>query len=315
MKFSVVIPMYNAERCIRRCIDSVISQTYQDYEIIIVDDGSNDNSNNVVRQYNDNRIHLITQSNDGVSAARNKGIKNCKGKYICFLDADDEWMSNHLDTINSLINEFPNDYFYTTCSNTILLDGTIVSESDKLLNSVIVIDDIFEYELMKKNKIGRNTCTTCVRKDAFFKWGQFEEGVIRGEDEDMWYRILARSRMIVSSVVTVKRNRDFSNATRIQNYDTDIIFVHRRRELMADDTILPNKKANIEEIIKRYELTIARNYLKLGNKKECRMKIREIGRSKYFMNQIILTKLSCFIPNYILRQIFSKTINKNYFNN
>ncbi|MBR4881344.1 MAG: glycosyltransferase, partial [Clostridia bacterium] len=89
MKFSVIIPVYNKADTISASIDSVISQTEKDFELIIVDDGSSDNIDEVLSKYKN--IHVITQENGGVSVARNSGIMAAQGDYICFLDADDLW--------------------------------------------------------------------------------------------------------------------------------------------------------------------------------------------------------------------------------
>ena len=88
---SVVIPLYNKEKYIKRAIESVLNQTFQKFEIIVVNDGSTDKSAEIVQNIKDPRIRLINQKNAGVSAARNRGIQEAKYEYIAFLDADDFW--------------------------------------------------------------------------------------------------------------------------------------------------------------------------------------------------------------------------------
>lgn len=95
---SVVIPTYNREKTIKRCIDSIMNQTYPVYEIIIVDDGSTDKTIDIVeKEYQDQRIKIIRQDHKGAQAARNAGIRAAGGKYIAFLDSDDEWFPNKLE--------------------------------------------------------------------------------------------------------------------------------------------------------------------------------------------------------------------------
>lgn len=96
---SIVIPLYNKEKQIAHTLQSVFAQTFQDFEIVIVDDGSTDNSVMEVKKFDDPRVLLIQQSNAGVSAARNRGIEEANGELIAFLDADDEWMPEFLQTI------------------------------------------------------------------------------------------------------------------------------------------------------------------------------------------------------------------------
>ena len=98
--FSVIIPLYNKQDYITRTINSVLNQTYQNFEIIVVDDGSTDKSLSVVKTIKDKRIKVFSQKNLGVSNARNKGIKQSKGNYIAFLDADDEFLPRYLDLRN-----------------------------------------------------------------------------------------------------------------------------------------------------------------------------------------------------------------------
>ena len=95
--FSVVIPLYNKEETISETIHSVLSQTFDNFEVIVVNDGSRDNGPSVVGKIQDRRIIMVHQENAGVSAARNKGTEIALGEYIAFLDGDDKWKKNHLD--------------------------------------------------------------------------------------------------------------------------------------------------------------------------------------------------------------------------
>jgi glycosyltransferase involved in cell wall biosynthesis len=94
-RFSVIIPIYNKEKDVETTIKSVLNQTYVDYEVILVDDGSTDNSLNIVNAIEDDRIQIFTKQNEGVSKTRNYGITKSKAEYIAFLDADDYWYPNH----------------------------------------------------------------------------------------------------------------------------------------------------------------------------------------------------------------------------
>ncbi len=95
---SVIIPTYNRANLVSRAIKSVLNQTYQDFEIIVVDDCSEDNTEEIVKSFNDSRIRYIKhKKNKGGSAARNTGIKRARGKYIAFLDDDDEWLPSKLE--------------------------------------------------------------------------------------------------------------------------------------------------------------------------------------------------------------------------
>lgn len=103
--FSIIIPAYNRARQLPHSLQSVLSQTYQDFEVIIIDDGSTDNTREIVGAYNDARIRYIHQHNQERSASRNNGMKAAQGEYICFLDSDDAYLDNHLELLHQSINK------------------------------------------------------------------------------------------------------------------------------------------------------------------------------------------------------------------
>ena len=105
--FSIIIPTYNRAHIIHRPIDSIIAQTFTDWELIIVDDGSTDHTQAIVDSYNDSRIKYIWQENQERSSARNHGIKLAKGEWICFQDSDDEYLPEHLQVLNEGIQTHP----------------------------------------------------------------------------------------------------------------------------------------------------------------------------------------------------------------
>jgi len=105
IKISVILPVYNVEKYLRKCIDSILNQTHINYELIIIDDGSTNNSGNIYDEYKlkDNRIQVIHQNNQGLSVARNVGIDLAKGKYITFIDSDDYIDKKYLETLYTII--------------------------------------------------------------------------------------------------------------------------------------------------------------------------------------------------------------------
>ena len=107
VKYSVVIPLHNKEEYIKNTLQSVLKQSLTNFEIVVVDDGSTDSSVQKVFEIDDSRIKVIQKTNGGVSSARNRGIKDASGDYICFLDADDTWKPDFLETVDSLFEKFP----------------------------------------------------------------------------------------------------------------------------------------------------------------------------------------------------------------
>lgn len=111
--FSVIIPAYNLEKYIAVTLQSVLDQTFQDFEIIIVNDGSTDETVSIIQSFHDSRIHLVSQSNGGVSRARNTGMQQALGSYIAFLDGDDYWYPEHLSLSADFFNSHPEILVYS----------------------------------------------------------------------------------------------------------------------------------------------------------------------------------------------------------
>ena len=110
MKISIIIPAYNAAKYIKRCIISLLNQTYKNIEIIVVNDGSTDNTLDILKNYD---IKVINQENLGVSCARNNGLKNCSGDYITFVDSDDYVDKNYIEDIVNILNKYKYDIIET----------------------------------------------------------------------------------------------------------------------------------------------------------------------------------------------------------
>ena len=202
MKFSIITPLYNKEQYIAETIDSVLAQTYTDFEFIIVNDSSTDRSAEVVKSYDDYRIQLYTKPNGGVSAARNYGIKKASGEIICFLDADDLWKNNYLEELNKTIILYPEISFF--CSSYLSFVGEpskIVDHTDlknKYPGEIIVVD-YFEASIKYFGSVAL-TSAVAVKKsllDTMDYW--FDEKYCIGEDNDMWVRVALKSRLVYNN--------------------------------------------------------------------------------------------------------------------
>ncbi|MCK9209159.1 MAG: glycosyltransferase [Salinivirgaceae bacterium] len=182
--FSVVIPLYNKEKSIKKTIESVLNQSFKDLEVIIVNDASTDNSLKVVESIKDDRIRVITKENGGVSDARNRGILEAKGDYIAFLDADDFWDTKYLLIMNKLINDF-NDAFIFSCQFG-YLNNNDISLANSIHKKRGYIDNYF-FEANKAPLI--HTSSVIIKKSCFEIIGLFNTQYKRGEDVEMWCRL------------------------------------------------------------------------------------------------------------------------------
>ncbi|HBG28282.1 MAG: hypothetical protein A2Y10_03210 [Planctomycetes bacterium GWF2_41_51] len=191
---SVIIPLYNKVRYIRRALDSVLKQTYKDFEIIVIDDGSSDAGPAIVKGYRDNKVKLIRQRNAGPGAARNRGLAESKGSFVSFLDADDEWMPEFLEKCITALNNNPDcdvaaaAYYLGTNRKDISTEFRRRGMNDgawKLSN------EISDSELKHSIYILHSSSTLC-KKNIIEKYGGFyaKDNCKLGEDYYLWLQIM-----------------------------------------------------------------------------------------------------------------------------
>jgi glycosyltransferase involved in cell wall biosynthesis len=194
IKITAVIPAYNAERYIGRAIESVLAQTRPVDEIIVVDDGSTDNTAGVVRAFGD-KVKLICQPNAGECAARNTGIKAAVSSWIAFLDADDEWLPDKIQMQTEVITQTPSlgwvssNYIRCLCDEGIQNAHIASAKIKRLLTNKAYFADFFE--AFRADSYGCSD-TILVKKDILVKAGMFREGQQKAGDMDMWWRIAFR---------------------------------------------------------------------------------------------------------------------------
>ena len=196
--FSVVIPLYNKANQIGKTLESVFGQTFTDYEIVIVDDGSTDNSAAEVekimnrnQETNFPNIRLICQLNAGVSAARNRGIEEARGKYIALLDGDDEWKPEYLATQAELIRKYPECEVFAT--NYEFYNGKTISTiltKIKFHGIDGIMDNYFQVSSCSNPPIW--TSAVCIKKLAFESIDGFPVGIKQGEDLLTWARLASQ---------------------------------------------------------------------------------------------------------------------------
>lgn len=198
-KVSVIIPTYNRAAYIIRTLDSVFAQTFTDYEVIVIDDGSTDNTSEVLKPCLD-RITCIRKVNGGQGSARNAGISMAKGEYIAFLDSDDLWLPAKLETQVRFMDDHP-EYGMTFAACEVIDDaGNVIGDWDR------PVDFTFDAILLRGNFI--MIPTVIVRNEVFDQVGLFDEArdLISVEDYDMWLRIGLRYRIgFVDAILAMYR--------------------------------------------------------------------------------------------------------------
>ena len=198
---SIIMPVYNVEKYLNECIDSVLSQTVNDYELILVDDGSTDRSGEICREYAEktDRIKVIQKQNSGAAAARNVGIKNAKGEYLLFLDSDDFWSGR--DCLQILKTEAQKNCDIVMFKAAKYFDGKVIdSYGDydlKKANSENAAE-IFRY-MVKEHKQLASACNKMVRREYILENGIFFlEGTI-GEDIDWCVRVFKNAEKVCAA--------------------------------------------------------------------------------------------------------------------
>lgn len=211
MRFSIIIPLYNKAPYVAKAISSVFEQSFTDYELIIVDDGSRDNSAeialNIIKDYGNCR--LVRQENAGVSLARNNGVSLSQGEYICFLDADDWWDAAFLEEMSKLIDEFPDAGIYGT-------NYTIVNEThNRTRVATIGVEEGFEKGYIDYCKVYAKTMympltsiSVSIPHGVFDEMQGFPKDIKLGEDFLLWIRIALRYNVVFLNKPLAYYNQD-----------------------------------------------------------------------------------------------------------
>jgi glycosyltransferase involved in cell wall biosynthesis len=234
--FSVVVPVYNRESLITRCIDSIFNQDFENWELVIVDDGSTDETRNVILSYDDERIRYIYKENGGASSARNVALDNSNGTYIAFLDSDDEYKPDHLSAIFKFLedNNFPVCF---VCTDFIMnYGGRIVHrETSKFLTTKPNFTNL------------PYTQATAIHKDAIGH-DRFNEDLIIREDAEFLDRIRNK----------VDCYRVKNKSVILHRHDDSItgnsIFVKKEMEKSIYYYIRTRKRVTMKELSKLYEI-------------------------------------------------------------
>ncbi|MGV3460868.1 MAG: glycosyltransferase family 2 protein [Flavobacterium sp.] len=183
--FSVIVSLYNKEAYIKATLDSILAQGYQDYEVIITDDGSTDGSASIVKQFTDPRIKYYRKDNEGASAARNFGVKMAAGEYFAFLDADDIWYPDHLEAMVKCIAAMPHLKVFASLLKVQNRYGFYEPVYTNLTKAPLQEADFFKASFARTILSGS---TTVMHRSAVNFIGDFDTSLKTAEDTDYWIR-------------------------------------------------------------------------------------------------------------------------------
>lgn len=300
---SVVIPLYNKKNYIGRTIRSVLMQTIEDFEIIIIDDGSLDGSGDVAKTFLDSRIRLFRQENQGVSAARNNGVRNARADFIAFLDADDEWLPDHLKTLLRLRNEYSFAGAFTTAYTILEPNGKMRSARYRAIPANPregLIPNYFKSATLGDSPL--NSSSVGIPKIIFNEFGGFPEDEWWGEDTDLFGRIALKYPIAFSWGGGVIYHWDATGRVCGRPSLKPEPFVITAQRVLSTEQLTESVRKDLKEYSARKELYRAASHLYVGNKTKARNILKET-HTDYFKSRKYLLFIISKLPGSIIRLI------------
>ncbi len=281
--FSVIIPLYNKQNYVENALNSILNQTFTDYEIIIVNDCSTDKSIAKIESYLSEKITLIHhEKNQGLSATRNTGIKNAKADYVTYLDADDLWKPTFLETIHRLIVNFPEAKIFGTNYEEIYGDKILkpFNNSDTLADDFEGIIDFFKINI--KQGI-YNHGSVCFHKAVFEKVGLYDEKINFSEDIDFNIRANSYFNLAYCNTIGMRYTMQSENQITTSRISDKTLPDYSKYEDLALKN--PDLKKYLD-----FERYVLAKHLKLeGNKEKSKAIIKQIDmKNLNFKQQFLL---------------------------
>lgn len=290
---SVIIPLYNKEKYVAETIKSVLNQTYTNFELIIINDGSTDNSLKVVEKFKDKRIRIFTKKNVGQSNTRNYGIKKSKGKCFAFIDADDMWYEDHLTNLYNVFLQNNND-------TNIVCDKYTSDKKIKLDNDTITIIDknnILNY--FSKSQFPFHLCSCLIKKKYIEEYNlNLEEELSIGEDINFILKFNQYSKIYFINKYGLFYNRDDENSmmNKLSKY-RDFPYYFKN---IAIDKYTSSEKKEMKKFLKN-------EYLKIAfQNRDVKMSFQEIKDNVIKIDVSLLDKITYIIIRFIPKILMNK---------
>jgi glycosyltransferase involved in cell wall biosynthesis len=294
---SVVIPAYNAAKFIAMAIDSALAQSYKPSEIIVVDDGSQDNTRSIVEQY-ENKVRYFHQTNAGPAAARNMGVREARGEWIAFLDSDDYWDRDHLKLLLKHAQDHPEAVLIYCGKIWVDEEGNLIQNSFKQTQfpSGWIFNDMFHANYIS------TTSAVLVKRDIVIKLCGFDVQLRIAEDYDLWLRIAAISPICGVPIYTVNYRRHDSNLTlqNIRQFKADIVVLKNARSMFYEhrvDSRNNTDKMKIQKRIKQFYKDSSVGLFSLGEYKELQTLGLDAIKNRYLTVHLLIRFLLSWLPS------------------
>ncbi len=246
---SVIIPTYNSAQYVVEAVESVLAQTYQDFEILVIDDGSTDETAQMMRRYQ-TPVRYIHQQKGGVAVARNRGIQESQGRYVAFLDADDTWLPHKLERQIEALRQQPHDQVCYSAFTIVDSDLNLISLSQGQRRGS-TLEDL----LTRGNVIG-SICTVVCERTLFDLVGGFDPVLSQCADWDMWVRLAAQTEFLyVDEPLVTYRQHDASMSRNAPLLEYDSL------QVLSKGFAMPKLS---ESLRAQHQAAFARNYMVLA---------------------------------------------------
>lgn len=305
--FTVIIPVYNKAETLPVAIKSVLAQSFEQWELIIVDDGSTDDLEGALAPFMaEPRIRVVHEPNGGVSVARNHGLELAREPYIAFLDADDEWLPEHLSSLAEMIAREPGAGMYCNPFAVMLPGGMVRDDQDSFTKPGIWREtDLFRYIYSIGGAHIMHIISSCVSAEAVARCGGFDPEARIGEDTDFMLRIAAHYDAVLGYKITAIYHRELSTAIATHGaLDMNWCFMKHERELLSDTTIPASKRMYIRRAFDHFRVHKARHLLMEGRRREALATLREVKLEAATIKRIGVTLGLACLPGGALRALY-----------
>ncbi len=293
-KISAIITTWNRSQQLRRALESVLDQTHDDFELLILDNGSTDNTEEMIREYHDPRIRYIRHNPCNIAAARNIGIHESKGIYLAFLDDDDEWLSHKLVQQCAVF-----DGDHRGVIGLVYGGYRHINEHTKKIFEIIYPKrrgNVYDYAVKHRDTLTGSASNPLLRKDAVIQVGRYDETIKTGEDYEMFLRLAKKYefQIVENPVVNIYVHNGYRLSYQLKDYLHTELTVYKKHH----ETIAKDKKTHVY-----YLQVIAGKCLRLGLQKEARIYLRRAMGIDILRGGVYVQWTLSFLPTYFYKSI------------